>query len=424
MSPILSETRAPHALYKPWSRKKTAAVGCGGAFAALLVVALGYVGWANYLPPPPEPDNIALPNPNGFDAVNAANIQIAAGYSPALAQPLKAKIGPLRKALRPVRPGLKVLRAALRLEYRVPRRSGNEAPASFVMLGPAAQALAAESRVARTDGDIGTALDRALDVVELGAIADRGAGISNCRDGLELCGFGCLAAAPCLSGLDEKTARAAEQRTEKILARAAPYAEMVEEERRYVLAVYRSLACSRRIAESDGAESVWQRWLAYRWLYPKSRTYLLLDGYYRAIQAEIQKPYSQQHGVSFPVEPYLSDFFCDSADIYISRLEEIPTRLRLLCLDLALQAYHRRHGQYPKSLDAVSRGLASAVSVDPFTDRAFVYRRSGPGYFLYSIGSNRRDDGGREPVTGSGDLISPGTAVQSTSKLAAARVRQ
>jgi hypothetical protein len=37
------------------------------------------------------------------------------------------------------------------------------------------------------------------------------------------------------------------------------------------------------------------------------------------------------------------------------------------------------------------------LQTDYFSGKNFVYRRNGEGFILYSVGANRRDDGGRMP---------------------------
>ncbi len=63
---------------------------------------------------------------------------------------------------------------------------------------------------------------------------------------------------------------------------------------------------------------------------------------------------------------------------------------------LALKAYQRQHGSYPESL----AGLPWATPVDPFSGKAFVYRREGAGFRLYSLGPDLEDSGGKEVQTG------------------------
>jgi hypothetical protein len=51
-------------------------------------------------------------------------------------------------------------------------------------------------------------------------------------------------------------------------------------------------------------------------------------------------------------------------------------------------------GSPPESLANLVPKYLSAVPQDPFGDGPLIYRRSNDGYLLYSVGGNRRDDGG------------------------------
>jgi hypothetical protein len=62
---------------------------------------------------------------------------------------------------------------------------------------------------------------------------------------------------------------------------------------------------------------------------------------------------------------------------------------------LALQAWHAEHGAYPDTLDALVPGTLDALPRDPFSGGPVKYRREGDEYVLYSVGPDRKDDGGR-----------------------------
>jgi len=77
---------------------------------------------------------------------------------------------------------------------------------------------------------------------------------------------------------------------------------------------------------------------------------------------------------------------------------------------LALKAYHSKYGRYPGSLDALraypggawaapemrrSRIQGWKLPEDPFSGKAFGYRREGKGFMLYSWGPDLRDDQGQ-----------------------------
>jgi hypothetical protein len=61
---------------------------------------------------------------------------------------------------------------------------------------------------------------------------------------------------------------------------------------------------------------------------------------------------------------------------------------------LALVAYHNQTGQWPASLAEVRQTVGWELPLDPFSGQDFVYRQEGPGFVLYSVGPDLRDDGG------------------------------
>ncbi|MFW6133786.1 MAG: hypothetical protein ACOC8F_07800 [Planctomycetota bacterium] len=60
----------------------------------------------------------------------------------------------------------------------------------------------------------------------------------------------------------------------------------------------------------------------------------------------------------------------------------------------ALAAYRAEQDAWPAELAALTPEYLEAVPRDPFTDEPLVYKRTDDGYVLYSLGSNRKDDGG------------------------------
>ena len=61
----------------------------------------------------------------------------------------------------------------------------------------------------------------------------------------------------------------------------------------------------------------------------------------------------------------------------------------------ALAAYRADHGTYPAELAALVPKYVPAVPEDLFSGEPLRYKRAGPGYVLYSVGLNGKDDGGR-----------------------------
>jgi hypothetical protein len=61
----------------------------------------------------------------------------------------------------------------------------------------------------------------------------------------------------------------------------------------------------------------------------------------------------------------------------------------------ALAAYRADHGIYPAALTALVPKYLPAIPEDLFSGGPIRYKREGQGYVVYSVGINRKDDGGR-----------------------------
>lgn len=60
----------------------------------------------------------------------------------------------------------------------------------------------------------------------------------------------------------------------------------------------------------------------------------------------------------------------------------------------ALERYRETHGEYPRQLQSLLSGHLKALPLDLFTGKPMSFRTDGKSFLLYSIGQNRRDDGG------------------------------
>lgn len=88
-------------------------------------------------------------------------------------------------------------------------------------------------------------------------------------------------------------------------------------------------------------------------------------------------------------------------------VERRQAESRLLTCELGIRMYRSEHGSPPEKLGDLVPQYLPAVPDDPFGEGPLVYRRAGGDYLLYSIGQDRKDDGGWHvaPWESPGDLF-------------------
>lgn len=78
------------------------------------------------------------------------------------------------------------------------------------------------------------------------------------------------------------------------------------------------------------------------------------------------------------------------------RAADYTARIRVARVALAVERHRRAHGgALPESLDQLSPSLLK-LPTDPIDGQPLRFKRFGPGYVIYSIGSDAKDDGGTE----------------------------
>jgi hypothetical protein len=69
-------------------------------------------------------------------------------------------------------------------------------------------------------------------------------------------------------------------------------------------------------------------------------------------------------------------------------------RLHNTLAALAVERYRLKHKKLPEKLDDLVPEFLHAVSIDPFTGEAIVYKKLLKGYVVYRLGNDQEDDGG------------------------------
>lgn len=74
-------------------------------------------------------------------------------------------------------------------------------------------------------------------------------------------------------------------------------------------------------------------------------------------------------------------------------------RAEITKLAFSLQAYHKDHGEYPKTLTDLKPRYATQIPADIFASGPLKYTTDGKSFKLYSVGRNETDDGGFDEAT-------------------------
>ena len=84
----------------------------------------------------------------------------------------------------------------------------------------------------------------------------------------------------------------------------------------------------------------------------------------------------------------------------MNRIGELDLRVRsnldLAQTALAIERYRLAKGDLPERLEQLVPQYLEKVPIDPYDDKPLRYKRTEPGYVLYSIGEDRKDNGGKE----------------------------
>jgi len=81
-----------------------------------------------------------------------------------------------------------------------------------------------------------------------------------------------------------------------------------------------------------------------------------------------------------------------------ARFKKATTEAKILAarVGIACKIFKNRHGKFPEQLSQLVPDILSEVPTDPFSGKSLIYRKTPSGFIVYSVGSNGKDDGGKE----------------------------
>jgi hypothetical protein len=74
----------------------------------------------------------------------------------------------------------------------------------------------------------------------------------------------------------------------------------------------------------------------------------------------------------------------------------LEANIMMAAAGIACRLFRMKYGDFPESLSMLSPEFLPGIPLDPFSGRPLVYKKTGSGIKIYSVGSNMRDDNGVE----------------------------
>ena len=185
-------------------------------------------------------------------------------------------------------------------------------------------------------------------------------------------------------------------------------AKIVQTEYYLGLAVFQMAFSVYEVSWDDSVSPWWWRYPVARQWYARAA----LPEYRRGMQQltrTAQKPAWERTPANFPqFKQAFNAEFLENVEAFRAMMDTAAleaTYSRLLGCVAAIRLHRQRTGRYPDSLETLRLG---ELAIDPFTGAPFVYKVDPQrGFMLYSVGTNRVDDGGvqRDGWGAQGDLV-------------------
>ncbi len=402
-------------------------------FALVLGTVLAALWWridGDRMPEFDYPESRQVPEPNAFDfLVEAAEAipdhgksiadAVSGTRDPETGEWRDPTLDQVRSAVEENRQALALIREGLQHPFHYPQLHRvllGEGDYHFGAFRMAARLLTLEARLHAADERFDRAMESVLDCLELGRKIGTRSPFSGALTGIANHGIGAHDAPAIVPNLRQTELLDAIERLESLGEVPLEMAGIFASERvhglKYLESIFSKSDWRLRLAESEQmylddswygrAEfTLWQR-LQMRlraWKYHQGKIVRTVDEMTSAVGEILEEPFSDREGrfptPGRPLPPSLGENFIEAVPkVWFSVLVAQTTHEGLLAT-LALEAWRKKHGEYPERLEDLEPNLLSSVPRDPFAlDQALRYRREDDTYLLYSIGPNGQDNGG------------------------------
>jgi len=396
-------------------------LGCGCGVPALALLILFILYTANNRPP-----NIVIPTPtpppnnawNDFLAA-ARVIRTIPHKAPAsMTNPPTTRAGLLAETAlctKEAAPGLAIMRSGFGKPCLAPPQ---RTYADLVI-----QDLAAFREVERTTTGVRLyyqltnqplkAADAALDGEEMAVMMPRGGTLITSLVGIACEAISLSRFEPLLPNLSKAELARVADRLDVIAAKRVPWSDIILEEGRASTAMLQATLRDPKnqgfkanfetvqalMGGSNGKPPSFQEALdAMRFMFADKNAMLREHlHYFEQLAQEGKGPYVRTSKVKLPNNLF-TQIVGPISSQGRAKWQASDTILTLLRIEVALYRFKADHGFFPATLDLLSPVYLKSIPLDPFgSGKSLHYARTkaAPGFLLYSVGSDRTDNGGR-----------------------------
>jgi hypothetical protein len=316
---------------------------------------------------------------------------------------------------------LRRVRSAFPYECRVlvrpnPTIYPNKSASTLIHLREMAILFRMEGAIAESEGRHANAAENYADCIEFGSDVTQGGAVTESMWSIALQSYGMEPLFALAGQLNGETAARLARRLELLEAQRTTLWVAFEQQRHYDregLSGYLyggGNSSDRLLGFNQETKDVQERLQRVRLriefdIADKQRMLDDIDLYYRQCIEQLKRPRKDRQ---LPSVPSLCKGLVCNANTVSVATDRHDARLRLLVVELALQAFRQSRGHPAESLNDLVPDFLSRIAADPYDGQPLRYRREGEDFLLYSIGRDGVDDGGRVcPGHGSRGIVYP-----------------
>lgn len=129
----------------------------------------------------------------------------------------------------------------------------------------------------------------------------------------------------------------------------------------------------------------------------RARMIECIDAYLQADKLTGRARLDALDAISVPTsdgEAFLVSRYVSGIVSVVASDDRVKARLACAAAAIACERFRQKHGRWPANLAEIPKEILANVPMDPFTGNPLLYLRRDDGITIYSVGNDRKDNGG------------------------------